>query len=105
VDISIKKQGAEAWPRLTAAQTKLSWLKIDFDKFLFDEDLETEDEQDKMAADEVMKNIEKQLQLESGTHFEKSVFSSLIILLSHNFGHFYKFVNFRMTSFTTYSRK
>ncbi|WAQ97824.1 HACD3-like protein, partial [Mya arenaria] len=66
VEVSIRKVGEEAWPRLTASQSKLPWLKIDFDKFLFDDDIDSEDERDKMAADEVMKNIEKQLGLETG---------------------------------------
>ncbi|KAH3831120.1 hypothetical protein DPMN_104382 [Dreissena polymorpha] len=62
VEFSIKKQGAEAWPRLTKSQTKLAWLKIDFDKFVYEDDIDSEDERDKMAADEVMRNLEKQLE-------------------------------------------
>ena len=60
VEFSIKKQEDEAWPRLTESQKKLPWLKIDFDKFEYDDDSEDE-EAGKQAADDLMKQMEKEM--------------------------------------------
>ena len=65
VEFHIKKQGGEVWPRLTEKQLRLPWLKIDFDKFAFedDDDDETNEEEmmDKQAQDEVLKQLEADL--------------------------------------------
>lgn len=67
VEFSIKKKGSEVWPRLTESQTKLPWLKIDFDKFEFEDDSECDDEEASLkAADELMKQMEKDLGLGKG---------------------------------------
>lgn len=69
VEFSIKKKGDEVWPRLTESQTKLPWLKIDFDKFEFEDDIDSEDEEaGKRAADDVMKQIEKEMAAGKGEH-------------------------------------
>lgn len=71
VEFSIKKKGDEVWPRLTASQTKLPWLKIDFDKFEFEDDIESEDEEaGRLAADELMKQMEKDIGLSKGRELE-----------------------------------
>ncbi|KAL3866661.1 hypothetical protein ACJMK2_043944 [Sinanodonta woodiana] len=63
--IQIKKKGeGEVWPRLTQKQMKYPWLKIDFDKFIVEDDSENEDEKAKEAAEkEMMEKIEKDLML------------------------------------------
>ena len=60
MEFSIKKQEDEAWPRLTESQKKLPWLKIDFDKFEYDDDSEDE-EAGKQAADDLMKQMETEM--------------------------------------------
>ena len=66
MEFSIKKKGAEVWPRLTEKQEKLPWLKIDFDKFAFEDDDESEEDADKLAADEIMRKLEKDLENSPG---------------------------------------
>ena len=63
VEFHIKKQGEEVWPRLLEQQLRLPWLKIDFDKFAF-EDTEEETEEgmtEKQAQEEVLRQLEADL--------------------------------------------
>ena len=64
VEFHVKKQGEEVWPRLTEKQLRLPWLKIDFDKFAFEDDDEDKTEDDlseKQAQEEVMRQLEADL--------------------------------------------
>lgn len=72
VEFLIKKKASQVWPRLTEKPEKLAWLKIDFDKFAFDDDDESEDENEanKLDAEEIMKKIEKDLADSSGTSYK-----------------------------------
>lgn len=51
VEFQIKKDQPESWPRLTGERVKLPWLKIDFDKFLVD------DESDEEKAQQSVSNL------------------------------------------------
>ena len=64
VEFHIQKKGEEVWPRLTEKQLRLPWLKIDFDKFAFeDEDEEQQEEgmSEKLAQEEMMRQLEEDL--------------------------------------------
>lgn len=71
VEFHIKKQGEEVWPRLTEKQLRLPWLKIDFDKFAFEDEEEenieglTEEE----AQKEVLRKLEEDLLKDTGELF------------------------------------
>ena len=68
VEFHIKKKGEEVWPRLTEKQLRLPWLKIDFDKFAFeDEEEETEEGlSEKQAQEEIMRQLEEDLLKDAG---------------------------------------
>lgn len=101
VEFSIKKKGAEVWPRLTEKPEKLSWLKVDFDRFAFDDDEEESDNEDianKLAAEEFMKKFEKDLADESARPLDMKTtylftynflqfmgFMYIVTVLSYNF--------------------
>lgn len=53
---------------MTEKQEKLPWLKIDFDRFAFEDEDESEDDDsgDKLMADELIKKLEKDLADEAG---------------------------------------
>ncbi|KAL5005118.1 hypothetical protein ScPMuIL_018574 [Solemya velum] len=65
VEFQIQKKGdGEVWPRLCSKQVKYPWLKIDFDKFAF-EDLSDSDPElmydPKKAEEEAMKQVQREL--------------------------------------------
>ena len=71
VEFHVKKQGEEVWPRLTEKQLRLPWLKIDFDKFAFEDDDEDKTEDDlseKQAQEEVMRQLEADLLKDTSKH-------------------------------------
>ncbi|XP_045156278.2 very-long-chain (3R)-3-hydroxyacyl-CoA dehydratase 3-like [Mercenaria mercenaria] len=88
VEFSIKKKGAEVWPRLTEKQEKLPWLKIDFDKFAFEDDDDSEEDAEKMAAEEIMRKLEKDLKENS----VKSIDMKATYLFTYNFLQFVGFL-------------
>ena len=64
VEIHIQKKGEEVWPRLTEKQLRLPWLKIDFDKFAFEDEEEDQQEEgmsEERAQEEIMRQIEEDL--------------------------------------------
>ncbi|PVD19556.1 hypothetical protein C0Q70_20046 [Pomacea canaliculata] len=69
VEFQIKKDQPESWPRLTGERVKLPWLKIDFDKFLVDDESDEEKAQqsnfDKEMMDKFMEDFNKEKPSES----------------------------------------
>ena len=46
VEFQIQKVGiGETWPRLTENQQKPAWLKIDFDRFFFEDSEDSEEDE------------------------------------------------------------
>lgn len=44
IDFNIVKRNKDWWPRLTSKPQKPAWLKIDFDRWQSEEDLNSDDE-------------------------------------------------------------
>ncbi|KAL4227985.1 hypothetical protein ACF0H5_013423 [Mactra antiquata] len=91
VEFVIKKKGAEIWPRLTEKPERLAWLKIDFDKITYEDESEEEGEEslaDKLAAEEMIKKLEKDLDENPGLE----IGMSKVYLFTYNFIQFMGFL-------------
>ena len=70
--------GAEVWPRLTEKQVKLPWLKIDFDRFTFEDEDEEEENEEELQARYMAEKIAQELKEEEESqslfclHFDNS---------------------------------
>ncbi|XP_064620467.1 very-long-chain (3R)-3-hydroxyacyl-CoA dehydratase-like [Lineus longissimus] len=62
IEFHIQKAIKESWPRLTYQQKKPAWLKVDFDKFEYDSDLDADSSPEDTAAQKAMfDDIEKDI--------------------------------------------
>ncbi|XP_056021528.1 very-long-chain (3R)-3-hydroxyacyl-CoA dehydratase 3-like [Ostrea edulis] len=96
VDFYIQKTGSgEVWPRLTNQKIKYPWLKIDFDKVAYEDESESEAEEQKSAED-VMKQLEKELQLDSADAPDLPDLKTVYLFVYNLF----QFVGFTFISFT-----
>jgi len=73
INVNLKKQKTDGWPRLTKASAKLPWLKADFDKMTFSED-ESDQEQKKSMFnnnfnDDIYKSFTKDARRNKPTGF------------------------------------
>lgn len=61
VDFTLRKKSEGFWPRLTATPQKPAWLKIDFDRWKSEEDVDDEEPRDVMGDyPDLYGNLEKE---------------------------------------------
>nr|XP_034324775.1 very-long-chain (3R)-3-hydroxyacyl-CoA dehydratase 3 [Crassostrea gigas] len=96
IDFHIQKKGdGEVWPRLTWKKINHPWLKIDFDKVAYEDESEEDNQpENDMSQEEVLKQLEKELDLDSAGEPDVPDFKTMYLFMYNLF----QFVGFTFIS-------